>query len=316
MIENPPFFGPGVDFFILWRIGQAVLAGASPYGVWGSYYPPATSMLFALFAMMTPAVAFSVWTTANVAFVVGTLRGRRALAWIAFAPVVLCLFIGQLDLLFVWLATLLPRKGWQSVAAAVVITLKPQLALVLLPWWLWKWMRSDRRRLLAFAGLSAVVHALPLVWHPEYAGQWLTRIQSLGAVRTAAAPSLWPLGLALGIAGAAVLGLSFILRPTEAGARATALTALPGFLMYDLSTLTGLAPAVLMVPLSWLCLALAYTMNSYMPFILLPLATSLWQWTTADEGHASRWVAENYWRGGWRTALANRLGAWGNRRPV
>jgi len=52
------------------------------------------------------------------------------------------------------------------VLAAAFLTLKPQLALVVLPWYLLRWLRTERGLLLRWAGLCALLHALPLVSLP------------------------------------------------------------------------------------------------------------------------------------------------------
>lgn len=118
-------FGRDLLYFI--AIAKGVVAGAPPYSTFGSYYPPLTTLLLAPLAFLPALPTYFAWTLANLAFLVHLGRGRRAVAWAAFTPVLFTVFMGNMDLAAVWLAQWLDRKDWKSIAAAVLITLKPQL---------------------------------------------------------------------------------------------------------------------------------------------------------------------------------------------
>lgn len=289
MNENPPILGPGWDFSVFWNVGRAILHGANPYTVFGSYYPPLTSYLFVIFAVMPQAVALALWTAANVFFLVRLCRGRSALAWVLFFPTLMVFAAGQIDLAFVWAASYLNRKDWKSVAAAVAITLKPQLALVLLPYWLFEWATRDRRRLVTFGVTAGAVHALPLLWNASLLSAWMSKAFGVPD-RYVTSPGIWSLGappsltwlLVLAALGLGLAALQWA--GSEHGVRSAVLLSMPLGQTYDLSTLTGAAPAWLLVPLSWAALGLAHLTRSFGPFALLPAAVLVyrliihWRW--------------------------------------
>lgn len=244
-------FGRDLLYFI--EIAKGVVAGLPPYSVFGSYYPPLTTLLLAPLAFLPTVPLYLVWTLTNLAFLVHLARGRRALAWAAFTPVLFTVFMGNMDLAAVWVAQWLNRKDWKSVAAAVAITLKPQMAFILLPYWLVKWLRTDRPRLAWFAAISITAHALPLLFRPTIFAEWIAAVSTYGTnPDNVAPPGLFALGLnplTLALA-AALIGLA-ILTGKEAIARATLFFCLPAGHTYDAATLTMTAPAWLLVPASW-----------------------------------------------------------------
>jgi hypothetical protein len=288
MTEVPPFFTFGCDFFIIYRVGQAILTGGDPYAVYGSYYPPAASFAFGLFALVPPATALIIWTFANAFFLVRIARGRAALAWLWFYPVAWTFVAGQVDLLFVWLATYLPEKGWKSVVAAALLTLKPQLGIVLLAWWGWKWLRTDRRKLAQVAGAAVIVQGLPILFRPELLTGWLHRLAAGGAGRLLASSGIWTLApeptpqqvVGLALLSLTILSLGITFARSETGIRATLLSVIPFTVTYDSSALVGAAPAWLLVPLSWLLWAATKALGTFVPLGLLPVVVLLWQMRT------------------------------------
>lgn len=283
MGENPTITGPGWDFGVYWNVGRAILTGHDPYAVFGSFYPPAATILFAIFALVPFALAYGIWTFGNLIFLARTVGIRKAPIWLLFYPVLFVIAAGQIDLALVALATFLPRKDWKSVAAAALITLKPQVALLLLPFWLIQWLVADRRRLVAFVGATALVQGWPLLVNPTLYGRWLDRIfvYGGGAARAGASPGIWslPVGgtIIAAAAGSLVIGaIVASLRKREWLARSALVLSTPTGHAYDAVALVGSAPAWLLIPLSWLALVAAHAVGSFAPLAVISLASFLW----------------------------------------
>jgi hypothetical protein len=286
MGENPIITGLGWDFGIFWNVGRAVLAGQDPYVVFGSFYPPAATILFAIFAFLPFGVAYGLWTIANVAFLARIVGLRKAPVWLFYFPALFVIAAGQVDLALVALATFLPRKDWKSVAAAILITLKPQVAFLLLPFWLVTWLLHDRKRLAAFGLGALLLQGWPALFDPAIFARWLDKAAEYGggAGRAMASPGVWSLpipDLALAVVSAALVGFAIYasLRRDEAVSRASLVLATPTGHSYDGSVLIGAAPAALMVPLSWATLALAHAVGSFWPLSLTTLAVFVWNAT-------------------------------------
>jgi hypothetical protein len=279
MGENPVINGPGWDFGVMWEVGRAILAGQDPYTVFGSFYPPAMSYLFVLFALLPLGLAYGLWTAANIGFLLRAVGLRRMMAWLLFVPMFMVIAAGQVDAAFLALATFLPKRDWKSVAAAALITLKPQVALLLLPLFLVRWLLTDRRRLAAFVGATAVLHLWPLALDPTIGSRWIERLTSSVGYRQMASPGLWsvvsePKWLIGLLAMAIIIGALMTRR--EWVSRAANVLALPVGFFYDTVVLTGSTPARLLVPVSWLALGLAHFANAYWPFALIPAAALVW----------------------------------------
>lgn len=282
--ENPTITGPGWDFGVFWNTGRAILAGHDPYAVFGSFYPPAATILFAIFALLPFAFAYGAWTAANVLFIVKAVGIRKAPVWLLYFPILSVIAAGQVDLALVALATLLPSKGWKSVAAAALITLKPQVALLLLPYWLITWLISDRRRLVAFVGVTLAVQGWPLLIDPTLFIRWIERVRVYGggaSYGVVTSPGVWSLPVGTGLT--ALLAVAFILiaivaalRGNERITRSALVLATPFGHEYDGAAIVGAAPGWLLVPLSWLTLIAAHTAASYWPLALIPAAAFIW----------------------------------------
>ena len=183
----------GFDFSVFWETGRALLEGRDPYSVHLSAYPPAAAYFYALFALIPMAYAFPLWCGANILFLYDTLR-RRGLArefpaWLASTPALFILLSGQIDLLYLWLANFILAEGRWAVLAAVLVTLKPQVAFVVLPWHLLRWLRFHPKRLFAWAGMCLLLHGFPLLNDPNVYQRWLAccKVSPAGVLRSAPA---------------------------------------------------------------------------------------------------------------------------------
>lgn len=275
----------GWDFLVFWQIGQAVLNGLNPYLVEYSRYPPATALVFSVFAVLPYLAAFAVWTGLSLVLYLDTLRrlklGRWWAAWIFFTPAVFIFLTGQIDLAFVWLALWLPHGGWRSVTAGALLTLKPQLAAVVLPWFLLRWLLRDRRLLVSWVGAAAILHALPLIYDPGIYGKWFSALSGVSEMKVPLSSGIFSLtSLDVPVLVLAGLGLGLVLwglSRAEPTSRAASLLSFPLTIWYDDALLVGAAPAWFLVPYSWAAFILAYLLSSNLPLATIPLAVLVWR---------------------------------------
>jgi hypothetical protein len=275
----------GFDFSVFWDTGRALLEGRDPYSVQLSAYPPAAAYLYALFALIPFAYAFPLWCGANVLFLFDLLR-RRGLArqfpaWLAATPAWFVLFTGQIDLFYLWVSGFVLGDGPWAVPAAALVTLKPQVAFVVLPWHLLRWLREAPRRVLAWAGLCLVLHGFPLLLNPAIYTRWFAVLRSQAGWRAQISTGLflfsnigvpvWLLAILAG--GAALWGLT---RGKET-ARAALLLAQPAGVWYEDVLLTASAPWQLFLPLTWAAFILATLFRNSLPFLLIPLGVIFWR---------------------------------------
>lgn len=269
----------GYDFNVFWQTGQAVLNGGNPYSVNFALYPPITSLVFALFALLPFLPSFAIWTGINIIFCLSSFRrltlSRPAWVWLFFGPILFNILTGENDLPFMWLAVFLPGGGWKAVTAAVLITMKPQLALILLPWFLVRWLKSTRRLVLWWIGGTLVFQLLPLLYSPAIFQDWLGAIRGFTQSRMMYSSGIFslvnygfPLWLAF-ILGAAVAVWGLF--QDEITSRAAQLIAFPITIWYDDAFLTGSIPAFLLIPYSLLAFLASYLLQSALPLSTIPL---------------------------------------------
>ncbi len=295
----------GWDFSVFWEIGRAVLEGRSPYTVEFSRYPPAAAFFFVIFALLPFTAAYGAWAGLNVALYIHRLRrlklGRSGWVWLLYTPFLFNILTGQLDILFWWVAMGLrpPRQhsptpaavgdlpsprpdlgSWLPALAAAFFTLKPQLAAVILPWYLVRWMLHERSLLLRWAGITAVLHALPLIYDPGIYGKWLAALSGVSEMKMGVSGGVFAFGL-VGLPTwlLAVIGLALAvwgLFQDELTSRAAQLTAFPITIWYDDVLLAGIGPVRWMVALSWLVFGGAVLAENSLPLVLIPVAALGW----------------------------------------
>ncbi len=296
----------GADFYIFWEIGRAVLEGRSPYSVDVSRYPPAAALLFAVFGLLPYLVSFAVWCGISVVLYMHRLRrlnlGWKGLVWLGFTPFLFNLLTGQLDVIFWWAAmglrpprsagvaepggeSSLSRAGqlaadWLPALAGAFLTLKPQLAAVVLPWYLARWLLRERGLLLRWLGLAVILNGLPLLYAPDIYGQWLARLSGVSEMKMGVSGGIFVLG-GWGLPTWLLAGLGLALAlwgllQDELTSRAAQLCAFPVTIWYDDILLSGIGPAWLLVPLSWLAFIGAALGQSSIPFIAIPLGALGW----------------------------------------
>jgi hypothetical protein len=282
----------GFDFSVFWNIGRAVLAGGGPYSVYG-FYPPAMGYLFAIFGLLPYNLAFGLWTGVNLILfqrsVIRFQKGWQGIAWLAFAPVTFIFMTGQVDIFFLWLAGFLPAKGWKAILAGVLVTLKPQIAFIVLPWFLLEWILHERPTFLWWAAGTVTLHALPLLADPLVYQKWFASASGETSWRLPASPGVFsllnlniPLVLIVFLA-AVVVVLGLVLLHSFMFSRAAQILALPGGMWYENVLLVGSTPWWLLVPISWAAFILANQVHNNYPFVLIALVSFLWQYFRKTE---------------------------------
>lgn len=276
----------GWDFLVFWQVGEAVLKGLNPYAVAYSRYPPATNLFFTIFALVPYFIAFAVWSGASLVLYVDTLRRMKKsrwsiAAWLFFTPAIFTFLTGQIDIFFLWLGQWLTRGGWKAATAGALITLKPQLAAVILPWFLIRWLMKDRGLLLKWAGVTLGLHMLPLALDVGIYSKWFAALTGVSEMKVPLSSGIFSLTamnvpvviLAAAALGAAVWGLT----RDEATSRAALMFSNPLTIWYDDVLLAGSAPVKVIVPYSWAMFGLAYLFSSSIPLATIPLAVLVWK---------------------------------------
>jgi len=279
------------DFTTHWLIGRALLTGQNPYEVPYSVYPPATLFLFAIFALFPEKVGFMLWLLLSCGLLILTLRKSRpvlhTLGWFAYTPALFILAVGQLDIFFFWLSTFLEEKGWRAVAAAAIITLKPQLALFILPWFLLKWLVNDRQKILAWLGCLIVLHLAPLLLDPAIYSKWLNMVKIRSSFYIQNSPGIFSLtgqrfpGWVLVLVASLIVVLA--LRLPHEGFTAGLILIGPVGVWYNSVLLAGSTPWYVLIPVSWVAVLLSVVARAPYPFALIPLSTWMWHVVQAKD---------------------------------
>jgi hypothetical protein len=153
------------------------------------------TLVFSLFALVPFQWAFPIWTGLNFVLLLDVLRrlASRSYFWILFSPVVFNLMTGQIDLLFYWLASWTMTAGWQSIVCAALLTLKPQIALIVLPWLLIRWLWKSPRSLIYWILLTLALNTLPLLYDRSIYLKWLSAVNGYLGWRFAVSSGLFSL---------------------------------------------------------------------------------------------------------------------------
>lgn len=150
------------DFEIFYLAGQAVLTGVSPYAHWDFNSPFPFAVLFAPFALLPQNLAYAVYLALNLGLL-WKVMGRKAVWPLLSFPVLFGLFVGQVDLLLALLAA--SASPW----ALAVLIIKPQVMLVLFPFFALRMSRPDWLK--CALGLSALL-GLSFMLRPGWMAEW------------------------------------------------------------------------------------------------------------------------------------------------
>ena len=203
----------GADAFAYWFLHPAA-PYALPNGVYGAFlYPPPAVRFFAPAAIVSWPQFWLVWTGVLVATAVW-LGGRRALWVLAFPPVALELYYGNVNLLIAAAIALGFRypAAWSFVLLTKVT---PGVGL------LWFAVRREWRSLGIALGVTAVIVAASLVIDGPLWSQWLDAVRrdSVAELGDLLAIPLW---LRLPVAAAVVIWGARTDRPWTVPVAATA----------------------------------------------------------------------------------------------
>lgn len=276
----------GKDFFVFWQIGQAILAGSPLYSVPESLYPPATLLFFSPLGLLPFSVAFSLWSAINVLLYYVSLRKltqAKPLMWFLYTPALFVLLTGQIDIIFLWLATFLHSEiTWKKVTAAILLTLKPQIAFIVLPWHLLRWVKQQPRFLISWLLGCTVLHILPLSLNVNIYSKWLDATRSYSQNRMLLSPGIFTLTnfsipLWILIVLAAILIFVGLIK-SEAISKTMQILALPMGIWYEDIFLVGLASWKWLIPISWAAFIAAFLAKSSVPFLIIPLFVLIYRW--------------------------------------
>lgn len=306
MPEIPPLIGPGWDFDVFWYVGREVLIDGEPYSVIGSLYPPAALIPFAVMALIPRRLGFGIWILVQIVILMKLVSPKKALLWIFYMPVLLVIAAGQLDLALLFIATSIyrpTRAPWHAPVLAAAITIKPQVAFVLLPWLLVRWTKAavtgvDRRALPLFLTSVSALHLVPaLLFGWDIYAAWFNAASGFITTSAQVTPGLFSL-VVLGVPWpilallAFPLAILFWILADEPTARTANLLALPVGHYYSSVLMTDLAPWWFMIPLSWLALLMAHIAGAFYPLVMIPLGVLGWRYKLRLEANvpAARFV--------------------------
>ncbi len=230
-------WNPFSDAAILYAQGQALW----DTGTYNSMYPYPAVVLFALMSRLPLWVVVTLVTGASLAILVA-LTKRSALLWMFFTPFLQVVWLGQIDMPFVWL------MSRPTPTRLALLTLKPQLFVLALPV-LWKDKSLIRPTLLRITALYLPFTLARTAWIAEWLGH-------AGYKLGEASVSLW----AVPVLAMVAIGVCLKFRAW----RSAAVSLNPALRAYDFVALVGSAPAWI-VPMSWLA-ALASNALSGLPW--------------------------------------------------
>jgi hypothetical protein len=277
----------GWDFGVMWQAGRALLEGRSPYSIEGFFYPLPYAYIMALFALIPQQVAFGLWIAANFALLIFWFR-KGFWKWLFYAPMLHLLSSGQNEFVW-WSLERMMSTGWRGAIMGALITLKPQTAIILLPYHLLRWARHDRAQLVRWLACTLALWGVPLLWQPTWLADWLHARGSndfwLSASNTPGifsllkiTPSLAPVLLvaAAGLVLWAVWTGWRKQKDSRPMMRAILMLAAPLGLFYSTFALLDCAPWWVLVPASLLAVVGTLLVGNFVPWMLLPLVVIGW----------------------------------------
>ncbi len=280
----------GYDFSLFWEIGKHFLEGGDPYSLGSSFYPPATVYFFVLFSLLPLRVATAIFAFVNSTVFVATVRKldrKRWWTWFLFPPALFVLAAGQLDLIFLYLSTFLVNGGIIAALAGSLLTLKPQMAFIALPWFLIRWVKRDRNTLAKWIVLTTILHTIPLVISPGLYKGWLNNTQGAVSWRMQQSPGVFSLtNLNVPVAFLAIAALviaAWALFKDYKTSKVAQLIALPIGIWYDSVFVIGTVPYYIIIPVGIASFALAYFVSNALPLFLISLVAMLWRITKGSK---------------------------------
>lgn len=161
------------DWFVFYKAGKAVLTGISPYSVKDYFNPIQAAWLLA----PTTLIPFRIWVLAmiGISFIaIVVLCGKKS-HWVLLSlPFIFGMTMGSLDV-FLWV----PARLFGGVGLSL-LTLKPQLAMIFVPFQLLEWWRDKENDELFRFGISTFfLWTIPTIIHPNWITDWLNALPPL-----------------------------------------------------------------------------------------------------------------------------------------
>jgi hypothetical protein len=157
----------GFDFDFFWRAANAILHGQSPYGIGGFFSPYPLALLLIPFALLPFVMAYGLWTGLKLLLLAKSGNRWDFLKAILFFPVAFDLLQGQLDLLIFIIAM---KSNWFGF---VISTLRPQLAIWIIPFLAWDWWKSKKYDQFWKSALGIIVlYGVSTIIEPNWWAEW------------------------------------------------------------------------------------------------------------------------------------------------
>lgn len=249
-------------------------------GNYTGLYPFPLMVLLAPISRLPLDTAAIVWIAVCLITLVLVLR-RNSLYWMLFVPFLQGIFLGQIDPFF------LPIYRSKRPAVWALLSLKPQLLLLALPK-----IFASRRNAVEFAAATLGLHIPFLLLRPRWPLEWLdfiahyqNRVAEItqSTVSGQIVLSWWVLPFA-----ALLIGLVLWRRRNLEGAT---FLINPLLLPYDYTLLIG-AVSKLIIPISWLALALAWKVQAGWPYVLMTLGVLVYETVRERRGNQTAEAAE------------------------
>jgi hypothetical protein len=161
------------DWYIFYQAGRAISEGISPYSVAG-YFNPIQAAWLLSFTTWLPFQAWA-WTMVALSFAgILIIARKRAIFYVLSAPFIFGAFMGMLDV-FLWI----PARLGGGLGLAL-LTLKPQLAMIYVPFRLMEWKRQGNiRQIVLFFTGTALLWGIPAMFSPGWVTEWIHSLPTL-----------------------------------------------------------------------------------------------------------------------------------------
>jgi len=150
---------PFLDFTVLYQTGKDLWNG-----LYTGLYPLPANGLFALWALFPEWATLAALLITSLALFVAVFK-RKALLWVFYVPVLQVLWMGQIDLLSLWLL------AHFSPVSLALLTLKPQLFILAIP------LLLKRKELWKpFVAWCAVLYVPITLVRPTWILEWIRQM--------------------------------------------------------------------------------------------------------------------------------------------
>ena len=294
----------GFDFRLFWEAAVEILRGGSPYNTGGFFSPYPLALLLVPLALLPFTMAYGVWTAIKLFFLAKSGGRLEFLKVLLFFPVAFDLLQGQLDLLVFIIAM---RFDWFGL---VISTLRPQLAIWIIPVKVWEWWRAKRVDqfwksvlgiIVLYGGSTLMAPGWWLKWFNAPGVAWQYNAQSASLFGLAAIIPLSHLSVFIGIFILACLSFVFFRPKTPRAYWQWVALFNPIANIYSLVILFNQVDGVVII-LGLLALPLSQLIHTNAAWALIPLYLILkdrlvvrWNHETAlpIPGFLSKWRARN-----------------------